>query len=172
MGLFKKAVGLEYTDIAEKALAGLGTAVDKVFTNDEERIEAKTKLVEVLEGLDHAVLGAVQKEFEQVTARWEADAKAEGWLPKNIRPLTLGFLVVLLAFLTFSDSAEWITVKQHWVDLWEMAFITIIAAYFGSRGVEKSIKIREEARVGTREAMVLADPRRAKKAFGLFGKGD
>ena len=74
---------------------------------------------------------------EQITRRWEADAKA-GWLPANIRPLTLAFLIVSTVLLVFIDMGTInFNVEERWVALLEICLITTIGAYFGSRGLEK-----------------------------------
>ena len=70
--------------------------VDNIITTDEERITLKTKLKEILKQAESSAQ-------EQVTRRWEADAKA-GWLPANIRPLTLAFLVVSTVILIFIEG--------------------------------------------------------------------
>ena len=87
--------------------------VDNVVTTDEERKE------------------------EQITRRWEADAKA-GWLPANIRPLTLAFLVVSTVILIFIEGGVIdFQVKDTWIDLLQLTLITVIGAYFGGRSIEK-----------------------------------
>ena len=74
---------------------------------------------------------------EQITRRWESDNKA-GWLPANIRPLTLAFLIVSTVLLVFIDSgAINFNVAERWVSLLEITLLTTVGAYFGSRGFEK-----------------------------------
>ena len=58
----------------------IGDVVDKLSTSDEERMEAKRMMKQIL-------LDAEAKGQEQVTRRWEADMKSDNWLSKNIRPL-------------------------------------------------------------------------------------
>ena len=104
--------------------------VDEISTTDEERITLKTKLKEILTQAE----GNAQ---EQVTRRWEADSKA-GWLPANIRPLTLAFLIISTVLLVFIDSGTInFNVEERWVSLLEITLLTTVGAYFGSRGFEK-----------------------------------
>ena len=108
--------------------------VDNVVTTDAERITLKTKLKEILTQAE----GNAQ---EQVTRRWESDNKA-GWLPANIRPLTLAFLIISTVLLVFIDSGTInFNVEERWISLIELCNITCIGAYFGSRGFEKIKKI-------------------------------
>tara|TARA_R110001599_G_scaffold57827_1_gene159267 strand:+ start:228 stop:608 length:381 start_codon:yes stop_codon:yes gene_type:complete len=104
--------------------------VDNVVTTDEERKELKIKLKQI-------VLDARANAEEQITRRWESDNKA-GWLPANIRPLTLAFLIIATVLLVFIDSGVInFNVEERWISLIELCNITCIGAYFGSRGFEK-----------------------------------
>ena len=70
--------------------------VDNVVTTDEERKSLKVKLKQILAQAE----GSAQ---EQVTRRWEADSKA-GWLPANIRPLTLVFLTLVFVIISVASQ--------------------------------------------------------------------
>lgn len=172
MGLFKQITGLEAAEIAEKAIGGIGKAADGLLTSSEERIQANTKLTEVIQQLDNAAIEYFANELEEVTKRWEADNNVDGWLPKNIRPLTMGFVTVMLVFMTFTDGAGWITIKPDWVELWKMSFMTILAAYFGTRGWQKVAKIQAAAQKRNESAFVLAGVKPRKKDLMQLLKGD
>ena len=111
-------------------LKSVSNIVDNVVTTDEERIQLKANLKEI-------IAKAEANAQEQITRRWEADAKA-GWLPANIRPLTLAFLIIATVLLVFIDSGTInFNVEERWISLIELCNITCIGAYFGSRGLEK-----------------------------------
>ena len=117
-GIFKSIIG------------NASEIIDEVVTTKEEKLALKNKMQEIL-------ANAEANAQEQVTRRWEADAKA-GWLPANIRPLTLAFLIVSTVLLVFIDSGTInFNVEERWVALLEICLITTIGAYFGSRGLEK-----------------------------------
>jgi len=104
--------------------------VDNVVTTDEERMQLKANLKEI-------IAKAEANAQEQITRRWESDNKA-GWLPANIRPLTLAFLIVSTVLLVFIDSgAINFNVAERWVSLLEITLLTTVGAYFRSRGFEK-----------------------------------
>jgi|TARA_R100001594_G_scaffold65894_2_gene100217 hypothetical protein len=108
--------------------------VDNIVTTDEERKELKIKFEQIF-------LEARANAEEQITRRWEADAKA-GWLPANIRPLTLAFLVISTVILIFIEGGVIdFEVKSNWIDLLQLVLITVIGAYFGGRSIEKVKKI-------------------------------
>ena len=104
--------------------------VDNIVTTDEERKQLKIKFREI-------ILKAEASADEQITRRWEADSKA-GWLPANIRPLTLAFLVVSTVILIFIEGGVIdFEVKSNWIDLLQLVLITVIGAYLGGRSMEK-----------------------------------
>jgi len=104
--------------------------VDNLVTTKEEKLELRNTL--------HKILSEAESNAqEQVTRRWEADSKA-GWLPANIRPLTLAFLVVSTIILIFIEGGLIdFEVKDNWIDLLQLVLITVIGAYFGGRSFEK-----------------------------------
>ena len=77
---------------------------------------------------------------ENVTDRWKADINSDSWLSKNIRPLTLAWLIVSVTTICILDSANALTVEEMWVSLFGNLLITVVVAYFGSRGAEKVMK--------------------------------
>ena len=122
MNILKKLFGNLNLDI--------NSLVDDVVTTDEERKSLKIKLKQV-------ILDAESSAQEQITRRWESDNKA-GWLPANIRPLTLAFLIISTVLLVFIDSGTInFNVEERWVSLLEITLLTTVGAYFGSRGFEK-----------------------------------
>jgi len=122
MNILKKLFGNLNLDV--------NSLIDDVVTTDEERKSLKIKLKQV-------ILNAESSAQEQITRRWESDNKA-GWLPANIRPLTLAFLIISTVLLVFIDSGTInFNVAERWVSLLEITLLTTVGAYFGSRGFEK-----------------------------------
>ena len=119
---------------ASKLVESVGGVLDNVITTDEEKLEAKRKLKEVI--LSH------EAEMEKnITDRWTADMNSDSWLSKNVRPLVLIFLVVCTVLLIFIDAgAINFVVEEKWTDLLQLVLITVIGAYFGGRTMEKRKK--------------------------------
>jgi hypothetical protein len=116
--------------ISGDVLKNVNNIVDELHTSPIEKKEIKLKFKQLL-------ADAESKAQEQVTRRWESDNKA-GWLPANIRPLTLAFLIISTVLLVFIDSGTInFNVAERWISLIEICNITCIGAYFGSRGLEK-----------------------------------
>ena len=119
---------------ASKLVDSVGGVLDSVITTDEEKLEAKRKLKEVI--LSH------EAEMQRnVSDRWKADMNSDSWLSKNVRPLVLIFLVVSTVLMIFIDAgAISFTVEEKWTDLLQLVLITVIGAYFGGRSLEKRKK--------------------------------
>ena len=114
------------------ALVGsVGSVIDNLTTSKEEKLEAERKVKELIANYE------VEME-KNITSRWEADLKSDSWLSKNVRPMTLIFLIVCTMLLIFIDAgAINFNVKDSYVDLLQLVLITVIGAYFGGRSLEK-----------------------------------
>jgi hypothetical protein len=116
---------------AKDLVEGVGGVIDDLHTSKEEKLAAKLKMKELIS--NHEV------EMEkQITDRWKADMQSDSWLAKNIRPMTLAFLVVSTVLMIFIDGGMInFTVETKWTDLLQIVLITVIGAYFGGRSLEK-----------------------------------
>ena len=116
---------------AGELVKNVGGVIDNLHTSNEEKLEAERKIKELIANYE------VEME-KNITARWEADLKSDSWLSKNVRPLTLIFLIVCTMLLIFIDAgAIKFNVKDSYVDLLQLVLITVIGAYFGGRSFEK-----------------------------------
>lgn len=81
-------------------------------------------------------------DLEEVTKRWQSDNNSDSWLPKNVRPLVLIWLVIFMSSIIISDSNQgWnFDVKDGYISLLETLLVVVIAAYFGGRSGEKILK--------------------------------
>ena len=115
-------------NIVNKAMDFIG---DK-FKTDEEKQAIKTKLeMEVKQQVETAW----QQEQEQLTKRLQLDMQSDSWLSKNVRPLTLVYLMVLFTLAFFRD------VPEQTLTLLQNLLMTVFVFYFGSRTLEKITKI-------------------------------
>ena len=116
---------------AAELVKGVGSVIDNLHTSGEEKLEAERKIKELMANYE------IEME-KNITSRWEADLKSDSWLSKNVRPLTLVFLIVCTMLLIFIDAGALnFEVKSSWVDLLQLVLITVIGAYFGGRSLEK-----------------------------------
>ena len=116
---------------AADLVKNVGGVLDNLTTSKEEKLEAERKINELVANYE------VEME-KNITARWEADLKSDSWLSKNVRPMTLIFLIVCTMLLIFIDAgAIKFNVKDSYIDLLQLVLITVIGAYFGGRSLEK-----------------------------------
>jgi len=89
-----------------------------------------------------ALLAAAANENDNVSSRWRADMASDSWLSKNIRPMTLVY--ILSAYLLFAGlSAAGINVNESYVALLGQWGMLVMTAYFGGRTVEKVMEMRK-----------------------------
>lgn len=110
---------------------GIADIVDRFVQTKEEKHQANQEIQQLFQSFEIEM----QK---NTTERWKYDSTSDSWLSKNIRPLVLLILVISTILLVFIDAGKIsFEVKESWVDLLQIVLITVIGAYFGSRGLEK-----------------------------------
>jgi hypothetical protein len=116
---------------ASELVKSVGGVIDNLHTSKDEKLAAELKIKELIANYE------VQMEKE-ISSRWVADMNSDSWLAKNVRPLTLIFLVVSTVLLIFIDAGVInFVVEAKWTDLLQLVLITVIGAYFGGRSIEK-----------------------------------
>ena len=116
---------------ATELVKGVGEVVDNLHTSQEEKLAAELKIRELISNYE------VEME-KTITDRWSADMNSDSWLSKNIRPITLAFLVISTVLMIFIDAGTIkFIVEDKWTDLLQIVLITVIGAYFGGRSLEK-----------------------------------
>ena len=113
----------------------IGNVIDKLTTTEEERLEVKKQIQQILEDAD-------SKAQEEVSRRWEADMKSDSFLSKNIRPMILIYLTVIFTSLAFFDGniGEFGLAKEY-IPIFQTLLVTVYGAYFVGRTWEKAKSI-------------------------------
>ena len=129
------------------ALLSIGEKVlDKVLPDPESRAKAQAMLLEMQQKGELAKLQADMNEQDNLTKRAEADMKSDSWLSKNIRPMTLIF--ILVTYTVFGMMSAWeIEVNNNYVELLGQWGMLIMSFYFGGRTLEKirDMKAKKDA---------------------------
>jgi hypothetical protein len=83
------------------------------------------------------------KEMEEISSRWKADANSDSWLSKNVRPMVLVWCIVVFSFAGILDSVDSIpfNIGTTWNDTFEKVMMAVVLAYFGGRTTEKASSI-------------------------------
>ena len=108
----------------------VGNTIDKLTTSDQEILQAKKEIKEVL--LDYE-----KSMQEQVTSRWLSDNNGS-LLTKNIRPIALAFLTFMFVIISFfSGNIGTFEIQEEFIPVYQTLLIVIYTAYFGGRSFEK-----------------------------------
>jgi hypothetical protein len=116
--------------------------VDKFFPDPAQAEAAKLKLLEMQQTGELAQLNADVSEQHELTDRLKADMGSDSWLSKNIRPLTLVF--ILLTYTVFGLMSAWdVEVNNNYVELLGQWGMLIMSFYFGGRTLEKVMGMKK-----------------------------
>ena len=116
----------------------IGKVVDDLTTTDEERLQAKQRIQQILEDAD-------KDAQQQVTERWKYDMQSDSFLSKNIRPLTMVFLTVMFTLLAFTDgNIGQFSIQKEYIPIFQTLLVTVYGAYFVGRTWEKNKKNGEK----------------------------
>ncbi len=135
-------------------IASVGSVIDDVVTSDEERLTLKNALSVIQNKADERKMEFEENEEKERTARHASDMKSDSWLSKNIRPMSLIFLLGFVSILSLTDgNLQWAYGPEADIKLWEFdiraEYITLYQSlllmafgfYFSSRGLEKLMTI-------------------------------
>ena len=118
-----------------------GKILDKVLPDPEAKAKAQIALMEMQQKGELAQIQADINEQDNLTKRAEADMQSDSWLSKNIRPMTLIF--ILLTYTVFGMMSAWeIEVNNNYVELLGQWGMLIMSFYFGGRTLEKIMDMK------------------------------
>jgi len=123
-----------------------GKILDKVFPDPAQAEQAKLKFLEMQQNGELAKLNADVAESHELTERLKADMGSDSWLSKNIRPMTLVF--ILITYTLFAMMSAWdIEVNNNYVELLGQWGMLIMSFYFGGRTLEKIIDMKSKEKI-------------------------
>ena len=126
------------------ALVDVGMKVlDKFIPDPEAKAKAQKELLQMQQEGRLAELNADNIEAQELTKRQEADMSSDSWLSKNIRPMTLVFILVVYTSFAGLSAAD-IEVNNNYVELLGQWGMLIMGAYFGGRTIEKLAEMRSK----------------------------
>jgi hypothetical protein len=122
-----------------------GKLVDKLIPDPEAKAKAQAELAKMAQDGELARMANDTKLFEteqnNLTDRLKADMGSDSWLSKNIRPMTLIF--ILAGYFTFAMmSAFGKDTNANYVELLGQWGMLIMSFYFGGRTLEKIMDMK------------------------------
>ena len=128
---------------------GASSIIDKFVTNDNERAMAKNAFADLMN--DHTA-----KIQQNITDRHANDMNSDSWLAKNIRPLTLIFILVLYTIFSTTDgNVGNFNITDSYVSLLGQWGQMIMAFYFGGRTIEKGLDLIGKYNIKSKRERIL-----------------
>jgi hypothetical protein len=124
------------------ALFDVGMKVlDKFVPDPEAKAKAQLELLSMKNEGRLAELQADNIESQELTKRLEADMTSDSWLSKNIRPMTLVFILAVYTIFALM-SAYGMDANESYVTLLGQWGMLIMSFYFGGRTLEKILAMK------------------------------
>jgi hypothetical protein len=122
-----------------------GKLIDKLIPDPEAKAKAQLELSKMAQEGELAKLAheadLYKTEQNNLTERLKADMGSDSWMSKNIRPMTLIF--ILVGYFTFAMmSAFGKNTNQAYVELLGQWGMLIMSFYFGGRTLEKIMDMK------------------------------
>ncbi len=121
--------------------------LDKVLPDPEAKAKAQAELAKLHQDGELAKMANETKLFEleqnNLTDRMKADMASDSWLSKNIRPMTLIYILVAYLVLALCDAAM-VDIADSFVELLGQWGMLVMSFYFGGRTLEKIIDMRSK----------------------------
>jgi uncharacterized membrane protein (DUF106 family) len=124
------------------AIVDVGMKIlDKFIPDPEAKAKAQQELLKMQQEGRLAELNADNIEAQEVTKRQTADMASDSWLSKNIRPMTLIFILggyfIFAMMSAFGNNAN-----EKYVELLGQWGMLVMSFYFGGRTLEKIMDMK------------------------------
>jgi hypothetical protein len=115
--------------------------IDKLIPDPQAKAQAQLDLAKLAQEGKLAEIQADTAEQQELTKRAEADMTSDSWLSKNIRPMTLIFILggyfVFAMMSAFGQDAN-----EKYVELLGQWGMLVMSFYFGGRTLEKIMDMK------------------------------
>ena len=123
------------------AMLGIGSKlIDKLIPDPEAKAKAQLELATLAQSGELAKLAneteLYKTEQNNLTARVQADMASDSWMSKNIRPMTLIFILLAYSGFAIASIFEYET-RGAYVELLGQWGMLVMSFYFGGRTMEK-----------------------------------
>jgi hypothetical protein len=117
-----------------------GKLIDKLIPDPEQKAKAQLELQKMAHDGELAKMANETKLYEteqnNLTQRMQADMVSDSWMSKNIRPLTLVFLLTAYSGFAIASIFDYET-RGAYVELLGQWGMLVMSFYFGGRTMEK-----------------------------------
>ena len=123
-------------------IVGVGMKlIDKLIPDPQAKAQAQLELAKLAQDGKLAEIQADTAEAQEVTKRAEADMASDSWLSKNIRPMTLIF--ILFGYFIFDMMRAFgQDANEKYVELLGQWGMLVMSFYFGGSNLEKIMDMK------------------------------
>lgn len=118
-----------------------GKLIDKLIPDPEAKAKAQLELQKMAQDGELAKMAneteLYKTEQNNLTDRLKSDMASDSWLSKNIRPMTLVYILVAYLLLAILDASV-IDIADAFVELLGQWGMLVMSFYFGGRTLEKN----------------------------------
>lgn len=122
-----------------------GKLIDKLIPDPEAKAKAQIDLAKLSQEGELAKMadeaGLFKIEQDNITGRWSVDMNSDSWLSKNVRPMTLVYILTAYIILAILDGAGY-KISESYVTLLGQWGMLVMGAYFGGRSIEKILSAK------------------------------
>ncbi|MES0490815.1 MAG: hypothetical protein ABUK01_12540 [Leptospirales bacterium] len=152
--------GTTEAEIVQETMKGL----DNIISNTGEKTQANSLVQKQMQSYKVKIVTHMQNKGQLGGDAHKASKYIDTWLAKNIRPMTLIFILVLYAIFSFGsgissvpdangNKVPWLDVPGEYVKLLGNWGMVIMSFYFGGRTVEKSYRHFSEKKLQAQQNM-------------------
>jgi uncharacterized membrane protein (DUF106 family) len=128
-------------------IVGVGMKlIDKLIPDPQAKAQAQLELAKLAQDGKLAEIQADTAEQQELTKRAQADMASDSWLSKNIRPMTLIFILVVYTAFAGMSAGD-IEVNNNYVELLGQWGMLIMSFYFGGRTLEKIMDMKSKEKI-------------------------
>jgi hypothetical protein len=136
-----------FTGSATSAITAVGDVAKKFITTDQDRMAFELESAKITADFQNNVLTHADSYETEITDRQKNDMQSDSWLSKNIRPMIMIYLLVLVTLMGFGI----ISVQTGFMDMIQSFTTYGLGFYFGGRSLEKISKMATVAWVSTKK---------------------
>ena len=122
-----------------------GKLIDKLIPDPEAKAKAQMELAKMAQDGELAKMAndtdLYKTEQNNLTDRLKADMSSDSWLSKNIRPMTLVYILVAYLLLAVLDASV-LDIADAFVELLGQWGMLVMSFYFGGRTLEKIMDMK------------------------------
>lgn len=135
---------MNLSDLNPLAAIG-GKLIDRFLPDPAAAAKAKAELDQMKENGELARMAnetdLYKTEQNNLTDRLKADMSSDSWLSKNIRPMTLVYILVAYLLLAILDASV-LDIADSFVELLGQWGMLVMSFYFGGRTLEKIMDMK------------------------------